>query len=341
MSFRKINYKLRPAKTVERKMIAESFRKLSAFHPLQEYQYIGFGSIYFVDYSLFHKTLGLTKLISIEKEEAARARVEFNKPFSCIKLYFDESSNVLPTLSYEIPSIIWLDYDGRLTSDCLGDINTVCASCTPGSVLLVTVNVQQEFMPMTEEEDENTQETENPPQRMKLSEFRLEKLQEQVSRSKVPASVTGRELNNNGLPKVIREILHNEVTGALDDRNGILPAEEKLHFKQLYNIRYNDGANMLTFGGVFLNESQKEKFNQERFYDLPFCKADTEDYQIKIPNLTNKEVVLLDSRLHDGFDFEQLKVKRNQKDLKIIPESEIRSYAQVYRFYPTFTESIW
>jgi hypothetical protein len=345
MSFTKINYKLRPAKTVERKMIAEAFRKLSTFHRLQEYQYIGFGSIYFVDFSLFHKSLGLHKMISIEKEEKARARVEFNRPFSCIEVYFDTSNNVLPTLDYDQPSIIWLDYDGKLDSDCLSDINTVCANIQPGGMFLITVNVQPESLQSTQDEpanDENGPEiAAQPNEKLSLSEYRLQALHAQVTRQRVPARLTGKELSMSGLPPVIKEIIENEIYSALNNRNGGLPNDQKLRFEQLFNIRYNDGASMLTFGGVFLNDSLAESFNVANFFELPFCTQNSSVYQLKMPNLTNKEVAFLDSQLHEMYDFNRSSLVKNRPEVKIIPESDINKYAQIYRFYPTFTESIW
>ncbi len=58
-SYEKIHYGLRPAKNIERKMMCECFWRLSAFHPVHNYRYIGFGSVYFSDFLLFHKVLGI------------------------------------------------------------------------------------------------------------------------------------------------------------------------------------------------------------------------------------------------------------------------------------------
>ena len=67
-SYQKINYSIRPAKSAERKMLCELIQHLSVFHKLSDYQYIGFGSTYFTDFSLFHRNLGINKMISIEKD---------------------------------------------------------------------------------------------------------------------------------------------------------------------------------------------------------------------------------------------------------------------------------
>ena len=65
-SYEKINYLLRPNKSVERKMVCEMLAGISSVKDLSAYQYIGFGSTYFADFSLFHRSFGITKMISIE-----------------------------------------------------------------------------------------------------------------------------------------------------------------------------------------------------------------------------------------------------------------------------------
>src|SRR2546421_725771 len=99
----KIDYRLRPAKSIERKMFAEAFRKLSEFGRLDAYRYVGMGSFYFSDFILFHRLLGLRQMISIEGEDdpSKQERFTFNLPFSDknINLIFDTVKSVLPALS--------------------------------------------------------------------------------------------------------------------------------------------------------------------------------------------------------------------------------------------------
>lgn len=86
-----VNFSLRPAKSIECKMLCEAFRQLSIFSDVEAYRYIGFGSKYFSDFTLIHKTLGIKDMISIERNVQNRARFEFNRPFDCIRLMFGES----------------------------------------------------------------------------------------------------------------------------------------------------------------------------------------------------------------------------------------------------------
>src|ERR1035438_1696889 len=104
-SYRAINYSLRPAKAVERKMMGEAFRRLHPFQRIEDYRYVGFGSIYFSDFQAVHRTLGISDMVSIEKNVSAEACFEFNKPYRSIELIFGNSSVVLPKLPWDKPTI--------------------------------------------------------------------------------------------------------------------------------------------------------------------------------------------------------------------------------------------
>ena len=73
----KLDYRLRPAKSIERKMLAESFRRLSQFGRVDLYRYVGFGSLYFSDFLLFHKLLGFKHMLSIEKSDDSNVQSRF------------------------------------------------------------------------------------------------------------------------------------------------------------------------------------------------------------------------------------------------------------------------
>ena len=136
-SYKKINYALRPAKNIERKMIVETLSRLRAFYTLESYRYVGLGSPYFSDFSLVHRSLGLQDMTCIEQEAGDVGRFKFNRPFDCIELEFGKSAMILPTLKWQDrPTMIWLDYDDPLDTSMLSDIDVVCSSLTPGSFFL-------------------------------------------------------------------------------------------------------------------------------------------------------------------------------------------------------------
>src|SRR5947209_9875151 len=111
-SYRKVPYDLREAKQVERRMIIDALLRLAvAGFSVTDYQYTGMGSVYFVDYSLLHRLLGIHRMLSVEISQAIRRRVEFNRPFGLVETEIAGIGDILPSLSRDRRHIVWLDYD--------------------------------------------------------------------------------------------------------------------------------------------------------------------------------------------------------------------------------------
>jgi hypothetical protein len=53
-------------------MLCEIFGRVHPFQPVDEYVYVGFGSVWFQDFILFHRHLGMRDMISIERDADAR-----------------------------------------------------------------------------------------------------------------------------------------------------------------------------------------------------------------------------------------------------------------------------
>jgi hypothetical protein len=103
----RVQYDIRPAKQVERRMIVDALQRLAAAgFSIADYQYTGFGAIYFVDFILLHKLLGLNNLVSLEQETSLESRIWFNKPFSCIKIKMVSASAEIPNLSRDVKHIV-------------------------------------------------------------------------------------------------------------------------------------------------------------------------------------------------------------------------------------------
>jgi len=196
-SYRKINYSLRPAKAIERKMLIEAVRRLSVFGSLYSYRYIGFGSIYFSDFSLFHKSLGLKNMLSIERDkpdnESHKKRFEFNKPYGFINIEFGDSWKVLPTIPWDgIKTVLWLDYDGTLDTFCLKDISTFFSKAVSGSFIAISFNIQ----------DQCTEEKTTP----------LQRLENAVGDNKVPRNINpDKDLLGWERAEVFRSIINNDL----------------------------------------------------------------------------------------------------------------------------------
>jgi hypothetical protein len=308
-SYERINYSIRPAKCIERKMLCEAFRRLSVFGKVESYNYVGFGSTYFSDFSLFHRYLNIHNMMSIEKDEKNKDRFDFNRPFRCIKMEYGSSNEVLEKINFEVRSILWLDYDGRLDKEVLIDINSFCSKASTGSLIVVSVNIEPD----------------------KDIENRVKLLSEAVGSNRIPEGMLEKDLALWGTAKVCRRIIYNEIMQILDGRNGVRHQGNMLCFKQLFNFHYSDGAKMLTIGGLIYDEGQSALVEQCSFGDLSFIRTGDEEYHIEVPCLTFKEIRTLDEQLP----------KTDEKELSLpsVKQSDIEKYEKVYRYFPAFAEA--
>lgn len=308
-SHRMIHYGLRPGKNIERKMICDVFQRLAHFHNLNEYRYVGFGSRYFSDFTLIHKSLGIGKMISIEHEEKDQEWFEFNRPYNCIESIYSHSNVALPSLTWDMPTILWLDYDGKLSPDVFFDIGCFCSSAVAGSLILVTVNAHSS--------------------REEGLLDRVQQLKEEIGEERVPTDTKPSDLGQTGRPKIYRKIIDNQIRESLKIRNGTLLPEQRLNYLQLFNFVYQDGAQMLTIGGIIYADEDKPLLDRCSFMDFEFVKLDQDAYKIEVPNLTFREIHYLN----------QLLPLTDELPQSFIPKKEIEQYARIYRYFPAFTEA--
>ncbi len=332
-SFEKVNYSLRPNKAIERKMMVEAFNRLSLLDQLSNYRYIGMGSPYFADFTLFHKNLGINDLISIEKEESKKSRFEFNKPYSCIDIQYGTSSMVLPNLELERKkNILWLDYDDKISDFMFSDIDTFFANAMPGSMFILSVNVEESLSIVQNQANDLTATT--------LKESRYNELINRVGAARLPHEFVGENFNTKNLAKVSYEMVNRQINSSLITRN--LSLQVKVNYRQLFNFIYKDNATILTIGGIIYDKPQKRHIDKMAFSNLEFVREKEESYKISAPNLTFREIKALDTALPDKHNVEVTGGRLKNKQLQKIPVilSDIQSYAKVYRYYPNFAEAL-
>lgn len=304
-----LNYEMRPCKFVERRMLLFSLSYIMASLKLT-YQYVGFGGLSFTDFKLFHKELNINTMFSIEGGFPPK-KVEFNKPFSFIKVLNGKSTEKLLEIDLSKPSIVWLDYDDVLTMDVFGDINILFNSLPHGSVYIMTCNRQ-----LTKRDGVNN--TSRP--------FTREELEEEFP-GLVPCDLGTDCCADINAPMTIRKMIHDYCDTVLKERGKTDSFE--LKFVPLYNIKYqeNRGARMYTFGGVLLNKSYDETqllANRSLFKDADIL------YEIAIPNLTRKETLYIDQILD---------ITEKEKELVeegIITMAELERYKYFYKYMPNF-----
>lgn len=140
----KVDYSIRQNKTIERDIVFDGLRRIYDCVPsLPSPVYIGFGSVWFTDFHLAHRRLGVSEMISMEIDEVTAVRAEFNKPYKTIEVLEGDSVDLLPELlSREAlrdrPWIVWLDFDQALDSDRLQQIDDLVRYLPTNSTILST-----------------------------------------------------------------------------------------------------------------------------------------------------------------------------------------------------------
>jgi hypothetical protein len=329
-SFREINYTLRPAKATERRMLGEAFRRLYPFERVENYRYIGFGSIYFSDFQVVHRALGIDDMVSIERDTAAKACFEFNKPFRSIDLKFGEAADILPALTWDRRSIVWLDYDGRLDTAVLSDIGTFCTSAPTGSALVVSVNAQPDPEPNEEGRKEFEQKTGVP---FDAGQYRLAKLEEQIP-GRVPLNTVGKDLRKNGVAAAFYRAIINQIEEQLSVRNSTLSNEKRFFWRQFAHFLYKDNALMFTVGFMIVSEEERPLFDACSFDGLSFVRTGADPYTIRVPCLTGKEIQHLNAQLPTNS-------AKPKPTCPGVSEKDIDTYSEVYRYFPNFSEIMW
>lgn len=308
-SSKTLNYETRPVKFTERKMLLATIIKL-LHHFKTPYQYIGLGGITFTDFKLFHKELHLNEMYSIEGGEFTSEKLNFNNPFSFIKVLSEKSTISLTNGEIDLTkkSFVWLDYDECLENFVFEDITALFSKLPAGSIYLFTCNRQLD------------NKKHNVP-------YSVEDFKEKFG-SYTPFDLTASELSRKTSFKGIRKAVKLHLETVLKQRSNSEGIEYNFH--QLYNILYNEnrGAEMFTYGGVMTNES--DNVDDLDFSEFEFIKLDEEPYEIILPNFTRKEIDLVNSYLHEK--------EQELIDLKIVEEKEVADYKSIYKYMPQFLD---
>jgi hypothetical protein len=314
-SFKKFNYALRPSKQVERKVIVEILLGLSkAGYNIREYAYVGFGSVYYVDFVMFHKYLFIDRMICIEWGEIEK-RMRFNKPYKFIKLRMMPLSQYIPSISKNEELLAWLDYDRSLDPDMLRDLDGMCARLSPSSILMVTLDARPRLP-----RDLFDPEVMKPRQREQLIARVYQEWFGQYLGSKIEKDTGARP----SAAALFYEVVAERVRQTLSPRG--------LRFIQFFNFFYRDGAPMLTIGGMIGSERDQDRLESAKALDHRFVRRGSEPLAITLPPLTLREKHWLDSRL-----FGEIKTKKLAFELD---KDLLENYCEFYKEYPTYTEAL-
>jgi len=317
-STRTVNYSVRVGKHVERQMIMEVLQRLDRLpRRVDAYRYVGFGGIFFTDFLLAHRHLGLTAMTSIEKSHTER--FAFNRPLSCIDLKFGVSSAVLPGVLGALrplgtPGIFWLDYDGSVSSTVTADAALVAAEAVPLTVVISTVNCEPQ-----------------DPQN------RIPWLVRQLGDEMPPQIKSGAQLGGWKLAEVSHRLFIGATLQALTDRNLALRPDQRLHYMQLFRFHYSDGAKMLTTGGIFHTDDQAAMLS-DAFAGLAQIRHATDQaLSLEVPVLTAREVRHLLAQLPTASPLASYPTTGGVGSPGV-PDSDVAKFISMYRYYPLYAE---
>lgn len=317
----RVQYDIRPAKQVERRMIVDALHRLAtAGLPIADYQYTGFGAIYFMDFILLHKLLGLNRLLSLEHEQSLESRIWFNRPFSCIEIKMVPASTEIPNLSRDVRHIVWLDYDGVLQKDFLSDIQSAVTILPAGSILLVTVDVEP-----PKDHDYRSVDPEFDGSKEVLGPRHWRRYFEYLASTYLRLGFSDDDFAKSQLMLRSSEVLKAAFTRSIVARSG-------LEFIPMFNFTYRDSHSMLTMGGMVAGRTEKRQLRASSLTDTIYYRVDFESpsFEIKVPCLTRKERIYLDREMPCADDWVPA-------DFTLASE-DVLDYRDIYRFLPAFAE---
>lgn len=297
----KINYQLRPAKHIERKIFVEVLNHLRGLNcNISDYHYVGLGAPYFIDFLLFHKHLYINKMTSFENNPGIIGRVKFNSPFAHINIIQgDATDGIAGLVNDKQKYLIWLDYECSLNSEILDGVGILAGILPEGSILIVTVNVQ--LPPVYDEEQRKSEIS----RYVELFSPRIPGLEE-------------KDIAPTTLKKITAKALKAEI-----ERGSLARTGED--FIQLFNYSYADGATMLTFGGII--KKQDMSFNTT-VSSIKYVNQSEEPKEISVPMLTHKERMWL-----DAYGSSERRAAKTA-----LTKDDIDKYFEFAAHYPTYYE---
>lgn len=311
-----VNFGARQNKAIERAVVFDGLSLMKAKGLLSNAVYVGFGSVWFADFHLAHRVLGIDRMVSIESDDVKYSRALFNRPFNNIDVLHGESGRVLPQLLSDDdlaarPWVLWLDYDRSLFVEELADLQTVAAEIPSGSVLLTTFNARKTNYNSTVG-DKSTR-----------IPFLAGLFGEDLTSELQVHDVDQQPQFYATIARLVQETIQSRAIAA-GHEGGYVP---------MFEIKYSDGVEMLTVGGYF---PSVDSVNEARTLATSDSWAGVQGDAISLPSLTMKEVMAIRSLLPAD-----LPLSRNGVAEALgfeLQEPAIRGFERHYLRFPVYSD---
>lgn len=311
-SFDVVNYSLRPSKSVQRHIVFEALRSVQRELCLSNQVYIGLGSVWFADFIMAHKQLGIDDMVSIEADDVGYARAVFNSPYSTVKVKHGKSTEILPELFEDDALkakawIVWLDYDYPFDESVYEDVRAVVENAPENSILLATVNaIPKKYGKVPER-----------PERLRA-----------IFGDVVPDGLAKDACKDDALGSLIAGYGLDVMTAAAANKarpGGFVPC---------FRVSYADGAQMMTIGGVLPSEANRQTVEDLVGQATWRCRPAK---AITVPHLTLREAAVLQSKLPRLPLLTRADVVAAGFDLA---DEQIEAFSTYYREYPAFAQIV-
>lgn len=308
-----INFSLRQNKAIERAIAFEAMfaaRENLGENPI----YVGLGSVWFRDFVLAHRALGIETMISMEGEPSVFARANFNRPYGTIEVVPGWSTDVLPDLLdredlVKRPWIVWLDYDKEMDEGRRDELAQLVRRLPPGSALLTTFNAKAFNYGVD-------------------TDARRDVLIDLFGNHIVDQDADEGSFKDYGLMKTLAHAVSDYLVSVANHagrEGGFIPA---------LRLLYRDSANMVTVGG-FLPTAERAQSLRELTTRPDWFGF--EDVVIETQPLTVREIYALWQLLPSNAPITAEQVKGLGFELS---EEELSFFQRHYLRYPTYAEIV-
>lgn len=307
-----VNFSLRQNKSIERAIVFDGLMKLGSIINMKQAVYVGLGSVWFADFILAHRLLGIETMISMEDDPVTYKRARYNIPYRTVEVIEGQSRAVIPELLQraelrDLPWIVWLDYDEALLEDRRDELSDLVPALPRDSVLITTFNAHGASY--------NRQPAGRPE---RIHELFGSAAPERIS----VADTRDRDQTMRILAATVTDFLVGVgvMSGAA---GGFVPA---------FRLMYVDNAPMVTVGGVLPSAASAEGI-EAVVSDAAWPGVLSE--VVSPPPLTAKEVQALQALLPNPESITRAEVQAIGFDLE---EDHIGFFADHYLRYPQFAQ---
>lgn len=308
-SFLRANYSVRLNKGIERKLIFQALSALSDVFSVRGYWYLGMGSMWFMDFLMADRHLGIKKMVSFEFEPADARRARTNVPLSVIQVRAGDAGDRLKEMPIDRErTICWLDFDNPVNDGILETLRETAKRMRSGSVIMVTVAGTK------------------PPHTTLRS--REQQIREWFGDA-VPAVVPVGYFRDDDLrkfPTHLAELLHETLRETLRISAG------GRTYRPLFAFVYRDTNRMVTVGGILVNSRDSGRLDGSEVLKLPFVGSNIT--VLEAPLLTAREKAALDRMLPTR----RIGERRARHAGVRLPPQVLASYTEWFREYPLFAE---